>query len=309
MKHSKVILIALVSVGSFAMSSYSQVLLNDTWADGSRAETSLPNESAVWVSHASGVTMGTGSLLYDQTASSGSQKLWTYFTPVTTNAPDSSPVSIGVGQKLIATIEFTPKVALYDNSSRSFRFGLFYDPTDPAVLQDQNSDSGGTGAPWTDSTGYGVQIALSTGVSASTSANVGKRTDQSNSSLMGSSGAWTFQNGGDPIVNSLDTLYTMTFTLDRVAVDQMDLTFSIADAGGVISTHTVSDDPNGSATLGTGPLATDFDQLFFRFSNNTSTADAIEFSRFKIELVPEPTTFAFAGLMALGLIGFRRLRR
>lgn len=302
MKFPKAILIVLASVGSVAVSGYSQVLLNDTWADGSRSETSLPNESAVWVSHPAGVTVSPGSLLYDQTASSGSQKLWTYFTP------DGSPISVGVGQQLITTIDFTPKVALYDNSSRSFRFGLFNDPTDPQVLEDLNSDGGGTGAPWTDATGYGVQLALSTGVSASTDANVGKRTDQSNSSLMGSSGAWTFSSGGDPIVNSLDTLYTMTFTLDRVAADQMNLTFSIADSGGVISTYSVSDDPNGSATLGTGPLATDFDQLFFRFSNNTSTADAIEFSRFKVELVPEPSTLALAGLMALGLVGYRRLR-
>lgn len=247
--------------------------------------------------------MSPGSLLYDQTASSGSQKLWTYFTP------DGAPISVGVGQQLITTIDFTPKVALYDNGSRSFRFGLFNDPTDGQVMQDLNSDGGGSSSPWTDSTGYGVQIALSTGASASANANVGKRTDQSNSSLMGSSGAWTFQNGGDPIVNSLDTLYTMTFTLNRVAVDQMNLTFSIADSGGVISTYSVTDDPNGSGTLGTGPLATSFDQLFFRFSNNTSTADAIEFSRFKVELVPEPTTLSVAGLMALCLIGYRRLRR
>ena len=303
MRPTKVTVVALAVLGGMALTSYSQVLLDDTWADGSRGETSLPTESAVWAGTPANVTMGTGSLRYAQ--SSGSEKLWTYFTA------DGSPVSLGVGEQLVATIKFAPKVALYDNGSRSFRVGLFNDPTDPQVASDVNSDGGGTGSPWTDSTGYGVQIALSTGASASATPNVGKRTDQANSSLMGSSGAWTFTSGGNPIVNTLDTVYTMTLALDRTAADQMDFAFTLSDSGGVISTYSITDDPNGSATFGTGSIATDFDQLFFRFSNNTSTADAIDFSEFKIEYfpVPEPSTIALAGLMVLGLLGYRRARR
>lgn len=300
MKTNRSLLLSLATACLVAgtLTASAQVLLNDTWADGSRAETSLPNESAVWVSHSGGVTMGTGSLTFDQTASSGSQKMWTYF------APEDSPVSVGVGQQLITTIEFTPRTALYDNSSRSFRIGLFNDPTDDQLATDTNSDSGG--GIWTDSTGYGVQIALSTGATTSANANVGKRTDQANSSLMGSSGAFTFSSGGDPVIVSLDTLYTVTLTLDRIASDQMNFTFAIADAGGVISTHSITDDPNGSAAFGTGPIATEFEQIFFRWSNNTETADAFEFSRLKVEIVPEPTTFALLGLGGLALLIRRR---
>ena len=283
-----------------ALTTHAQVLLNDTFADGSRTETSFPTESAVWAGTPGSVTMSPGSLLYAQGASS--QKLWTYFTP------NGAPVSLGVGERLLATVEFAPKTMLYDNSSRSFRFGLFHDPTDAQVMEDVNSDGGGSGSPWTDSTGYGVQLALSTGASASTDANVGKRTDQSNSSLMGSSGAWTFTHSGDPIVNTLDTVYTLSLELNRLAADQMQVSFSISDAGGVISTHTILDDPNGTGEFGTGPIATDFDQLFFRFSNNTQTADALDFSRFKIEYfaVPEPTSLALLGLGGLALAFARR---
>ncbi|QDU89776.1 hypothetical protein Pla175_31710 [Pirellulimonas nuda] len=285
--------------------SSAAVILDDTFADGSRGETSLPNESAVWASHAGGVTMGAGSLAFNQTTSSGSQKLWTHF------AADGAEIELAVGDQLIATIDFTPRVALYDNSSTSFRFGLFNDPTDPQVASDTNSDGGGSGAPWTDSTGYAVQIALTTGATASNNASVGKRTDQANSSLLGSSGAYTSTSGGAQIVNVLDTQYTMTLALTRSAADVMDVAFSIADAGGVISTHSITDDPNGVAAFGTGPIATKFEQLFFRFSNNTTTADVIDFGRFKIEhvqgqAVPEPASLALLGLCGAAAVAVRR---
>lgn len=302
MKYLRNFVPAVVALLGLTLPSYGVVLLDDTWVDGSRTETSLPNESAVWAGTPGSLLVNTGSLVY--TNGGSSQKLWTYFMP------NGSPVSLGVGEQLVATIDFTPRLALYDNGSRSFRVGLFHDPTDPQVAEDVNSDGGGTGSPWTDSTGYGVQLALSTGPNASANANVGKRTDQSNTSLMGSSGAWTFDSGGDPIINTLDTLYTITLALDRTAADQMNFTFTISDSGGVISTHSITDDPNGSGAFGTDPIATDFDQLFFRFSNNSSTADAIEFSRFMVEYIPEPSTLALAGLAAIGLFaGHRRMRR
>lgn len=276
------------------------ILLDDTFADGSRSETSLPTESAVWISHPGSVTMGTGSLAYTQSGSS--QKLWTYF------AGDGAPVTLNVGEQLVATVDFTPRVALYDNSSKSFRFGLFNDPTDGQLQTDTNSDSGG--GLWTDSTGYGVQLALSLGTTTSANASVGKRTDQTNTSLMGSGGAWTLTSGGNPIVNTLDTLYTLTLSLDRLAVDQMQVSFAISDSGGVISTHTILDDPNGAAAFGTNSIATSFDQLFFRFSNNTTTADVIDISRIKVEVIPEPATLSFLGLSGLVLfMARRRLRR
>jgi len=272
-----------------------QVLLYDTFADGSRVETNLPTESAVWVGTPGSVTMGTGSLAYAQ--STGSQKLWTYF------ASNGSPVSLGVGQQLIATIAFTPRQTLYDVTSKNFRFGLFNDPTNDQLFSDTNSDSGGTGDPWGDSTGYATHFALSSGSSAN--ASVGKRIAGLTTSLLGSGSAYPgIASGGDKFTVTLDTLYTVTLALDYQAANQMEVTFSIADATGVISTTSIIDD----GTFGgydTG-VYTNFDQLFFRFSKAEGTADVIDFNSIKVEYIPEPATMALLGLGALASLRKRR---
>lgn len=244
-----------------------EVLLDDTFADGSRTETNLPTESAVWVSHPASVTMAPGSLAYTQSTSS--QKLWTYF------APNGSPVSLGVGEQLIATIEFTPRGALYNTASKNFRFGLFYDPTDAQFCQDSNTDSGN--GQWIDATGYAVHFPLSSGPTTA-NASLGKRIPNLTDSLLGSGTAYpNMSSGGNPIAASLNTTYTLTLALKRTSEGTMEVTFSIADAGGVLSTHSITDEAG---------IYTQFDQLFFRFTKAEGTADIIDFHSFQVEYLP-----------------------
>ena len=70
---------------------YSAILLDDTWADGTRDDTNLPDESAVWAGDVDDVTVDVGSLQYGHTGYTDSHKLWTYF------APDGAPVTVTVG--------------------------------------------------------------------------------------------------------------------------------------------------------------------------------------------------------------------
>ena len=260
------------------------------WADGSRAETNLPTESATWVSDSALVSVTPGSFAYTQ--DTASNRLWTYFTA------DGAPASIGVGQQLVATIKFIP-TGLYSTGSENFRFGLFNDPTDAQVLTDNGSD-GGPDAVWTDSEGYAVQLALSDGTTASDNPYIGKRTDMTNSSLLGSSSAYTWVNdsSGANIVATSGSLVTLEFILDRVGVDEMLTTFTISQGGSVLSTLQMTDSSG---------IYTTFDQLFFRFSKAEGSADLIDFQELNVELVvPEPATMVLMGLG--GLIAARRKR-
>ena len=286
--------LAVTTTGPVASAA---ILLNDTFADGNRTSTSLPTDSAVWVSHAADTVVGPGSVAFTQ--GTGSKKLWTHY------ATDGAEVDLAVGDKLIATIDFTPRGALYANTSRSFRFGLFNDPTDAQLASDTNSDDGG--GRWSDSTGYAVLLALNNDGAGGTGAQVGKRTGTG--SLLGSTGLYTLSSGGSPIVNALDTQYTLTLELERAATDVMNVSFSIADAGGVISSHSVIDDPTGAAALGAGPIATKFEQLFFRFSSAATTSDIVDINRIQVEhvvAVPEPATAAIALMGVATLLRRRR---
>lgn len=296
------------AIAACASTAPAAVLLNDTFADGDRTDTNLPDESAFFVGRPDQVTAVGPGLSYN--VSGSSEKLWTYF------AAEDSPASLAVGDKIVATVDFTPSGLIGDTTGRGFRLGLFNDPTDDQLVADTNSDSGG--GIWEDSTGYGVQIALSDGNEItnpldgttsilSTNIRLGKRVGGS-SSLMGSSGAYEFSSGGDNIVVDADVQYSAVLMAERVAADQMLVTFSLSDAGGLISTHSILDDPNGSGEFGTGPIATDYEQIFFRFSNATEAAEVITFDRIHVEhvAIPEPAT-ALIALLAMAP-ALRRVR-
>jgi hypothetical protein len=249
-------------------------LLDDNWADGSRAESKRPKEAAVWVGRKSDIRVKKEA--FATTMTPASQKVWTYFT-------DKEPVTLKVGQKLKASISFIPRGALSEGSSRSLRIGLFHDPTDPRVEKDLNSDAGGPESPWKDAKGYAVQVLVTGGEYSSTKPfDLGKRINLESTSLLGTSGDYSKVSGGEPVALKLDKPYTVSLEVSRTSDSEVELTTSYHQDKEELATWTVVDDGN---YLGTEPVYDKFDLLFVRISNNTTTADQIDFTNFKVELL------------------------
>ena len=195
------------------------VLLDDKFADGSRAESKRPAEAAVWVGREADVTVAEGALTTKMGASS--QKIWTYFT-------DTEPVTLAVGQKLTASISFIPRNVLAESTSRSFRIGLFHDRHQsarrrrceqrrrrPRCPVDRRPGLRGPGA------GHRRRILRHQPF------DLGKRTNLASPSLLGTSGDYTKMSGGTPVALALDKEYRLTFEIAKVSDKQVDLTVSL----------------------------------------------------------------------------------
>lgn len=283
-------LVAVLAAAAVAIApTEAATLLDDAFADGSRLETNLPNESAFFVGKPDDVAVFPGFVRYD--IGSSSTKAHTYFTS------GNQFSSLEVGDTLSVSVSLIPRVSMnLNDTSRSFRFGVFHDPSDPQQLDDTNDDGGGGNSstppfdPWTDAQGYAVQIAmLSESGNTRAPFDLGKRTDLGNSSLLGSSGAYTKTSGGDPVVMSVNEEYTYTMDISKTSATVTDVTVSLSQTGvGQLSSFSVSD--NGT-DLGSSAPYDDFSFIHFRWSNDTETADIFDITRVAVTgpvPVPEP---------------------
>jgi hypothetical protein len=308
---------------------FGAVLLNDTWGDADRTNTSLPTNSAVYIGQSvdnGSNSVSAGSL--NLNLPTNSLKLWTYFTSngsaPDANQPHNAVTSLAVGDMLTAEASFRMPTGASTTAGtgKNFRFGIFHDPTDPRVQIDVNSDAGGANNPWTDALGYMVQLPLHGSSSGSNPLLIGKRTT-SNSSLAGASGAYTLApTGGNSYALAPDTVYTVQLMLNRVSASQVDVTASVKQGNTVLSTLTASDTGTafGGTAIGGGLLAgsqsvyTNFDHFFIRNSNseqvNPQPNGDLRFTNFRVDHkpIPEPATTALIGLAAMALLALTRWR-
>ncbi len=307
------------------------VLLNDTWADGNRTNTALPNDSATWIGQSAGNgsnSVSAGSLNF--MLPTNSLKVWEYFTAdgtaPDTSQPHNSVQTLSPGDQLVAQVQFKLPQGAGTSTGRNFRMGLFWDPTDARVESDTNNDAGGSAtSPWQDAAGYQVQLPLNQ-AGSNTPFQIGKRTNNSNTGLLSSGNSYTFPaaNGGTAVPIAANTTYTVQLLLNVISASQLDVTASILDnTNATLSSYTVSDTGTafgGTAINGTGvpnnnQIYTKFDQLFLRLSDNSlTTHDGVNndllFTNYRVEYipgVPEPGTMS---LLVMGsLLGLRRGRR
>jgi hypothetical protein len=315
--------LAVIGLSLVPPATHAALLLNDTFADGDRSNTNLPTDSPVWIGMPSGVggsfAVTPGHLNF--TLPTTSLKFWTYFTSDNSapdaNQPHNAVTTLGANDTLTASTTFSIS-GVGSSTSKTFRMGLFFDPSDPRVQSDANSDGGGSTAPWTDALGYFVQIPLSTSTT-NTPIQIGKRTT-SNTSLIGSGSAYTLAPTGGTgySLSNTPTTYTLSMTLSELTATDMQVAVTLLNdtTSTVVATQTVHDLGStfggtsvSGALTGNSSIYTNFDQLMFRNDNNEATS--LDFTNFAVSTgtVPEPSSLAACALATLPALARRRRTR
>ena len=298
MKHLRNIVPAVVALLGLTLPAYGVVLLDDTFADGSRTEQNLPTESAWFANSSANIGATAGNLAL--AGPSGSAMYITYFTP-------STAQPLNVGDTLQVTLSLSLNNVAAENTGRGVRIGLYDFSAGTRVAADSFSTGAGTGAPGTNVLGYMLNMNMGTTFGIDGPLQIMGRSDTASINLMGTTGAYTAIGGngpgltGDPAFAS-STPYTMTFSVTRGSASSVDISTAFFGSGLAI-TNTVTD----STFNYTG-----FDTFAIRPAGSAQGAEGYNISEIRVDYiaVPEPSTIALAGLAALGLIaGRRRMRR
>jgi hypothetical protein len=281
------------------------VIVDDSWADGDRANTAGdPLDSNWWTSAASsGIEVAVGSL--GMVTGTSGRGIHTVF-------PTQSLAS--VGDKIVATYTFTTPATVGTGGTAAFRVGLFdtlgraaLDADVPASSGSPNAVYGwgtGAGGPGTAGLpGYMMDMDVGTGTEdlsfrahdagtvVPTGRLMGTTTGFASISPTGPDGAYTF---------APNTTYTGSLTLERISATDMQITGTLGAAS-----HTVTD---AFDSIDVGMLAFWANSNIFGSSSTPGAADnGIDFSNVKIEFipVPEPTSLSVLGIATL-LLARRR---
>jgi len=293
MKYSNSIVLALATVCGFVLSSHAQILVNDTWADGDRTS-SGPDGSGIdsaWFSSSGAALTVPAAGTMRAAVPAGSLSETTYFASQTLAA---------TGDALKFTWVYTPST-IAANTSQAFNLGVVNGATH---LSSDASPSTQVYA------GYAMIMNMS-------SPNLGNSNPYTlkewnlgatPGNLLASGSNWaTLLNGATTPNHGYDsgTTYTLVMTLTRNASSGLDITSTTT--GGTLN-------GTGTATVSftdTTPNTFTYDTFALRQTGSASGAAQVDTSLFKVEFiqVPEPATFALAGLGLLGLVFARRMRR
>jgi pectate lyase len=274
MKASRLILAATVLAFALITSARATVLLDDTFADGTRNVQNLPVESAWYDSTSAALTATPGAM----TLTMGSSAILgvTYFT---TNA--ASPVSLNIGDTLFVSINFTFDGVAAMNSSQGFRLALCHFGTTRV-----SGDFSGNGTQGGNVTAYSLFQNMGLAFNNATPMDLRKRTTLADSSLLGTSGDWTSLGTGPGNTNNFTGFaeggqYTLQLMVQRTGASssQITATWLNNSTGATLSTSV------------TDASATDFsfDGIGIRPQNGAGSATEIVFNEVRVELVPAAT--------------------
>jgi hypothetical protein len=281
--------------------AFSQVV-DDSWASGTR--TSPPNDAGWWYSTGStAIEVGTG-FLGLVSGGSGRGIHGTF-----------APVSLNIGDSIRATFAFTTPVTVGAAVDAGFRMGLFKN-NGTSLATDITASSGSPSTLWQGVAGYMFDADVRNDGAGDLAIRERQlQADANTGRLLGTTSAFnSLGNGGSTFSISASTAYIGEYTILRTGTDSVSITATLSlDGGGVISTFSTSDD--STTGVAGAPTTFDFDAIGFHVNSFTfgssSTVGAadngIDFTNVKVELiVPEPTTFALAGLGIAAMLIIRR---
>jgi len=278
--------------------AFSQVIVDDTWADGDRANTG-PLQADWWSSSSTSgnsVEASVGSL--GLISGSSGRGLHGTFAAQT----------LGINESLVATFTFTTPATIGVSKGGAFRFALM-DLNDPGLAADLSSSSSSVNPLYVGQPGYMGDFDVNTDATADTSL----REHDVPSGLgrfLGTTSEWIQMGTGpdDGYTFSANTSYSGVFSVTRTGADSMDIFSSLSQGATLMTSHTESDTSGIANNFGMFGVWVNSNV----FGSNTTPGDpdnGIEFSNIKIErlVVPEPSSAALllGGLLVIG----RSLRR
>src|SRR5215212_10094984 len=250
-------------------------LVNDTFADANSQNQDISNNSVRIFNGRAGTvrTDAAGSVNFNVAAAGGSEGFWGFFT-------DGAPVTLGVGDRLKVSAQFSVQNINTSSLGADLRFGLF----DSKGTRTTANTTGGINSPsFADDPGYAARLA-GTAASSTPPFTVHRRISPSATDPLANVTSTTVAeyqaltvNGGSaraPLANGVP--YTFTFTVERIGATETKVTVTLTD-GGLFNL-------NSTATETSANPATTFDWFGFRVPNGF--ASDVNFTNWSADYTP-----------------------
>jgi pectate lyase len=270
------------------------VLLDDTWNDGTRTNQNLPTESAWWFSY-SAANAQTNAMFVPMRSDNTALLGVTYFTDGLTN-----PVRLLVGESLIASARLVLSNVPPQNALLGFRIGLFNFADSSLSPKRVSADGFSNSSQGNGVQGYALFQNMGTDFNDAVPMRIMKRTDPSNSSLLGSSSAWTevglpffVQTNGFATGFTSGQEYVWQMTVQRTGTTAIAISmlWSNTSSGAVMS---YSQTDNSATNFS-------FDGLALRPLNTNTAAAAYTFKEVRVDYAAFPRDgFANVGYTTIG---------
>jgi hypothetical protein len=305
---SRILLPAVVLCALASMAS-ANILVNDTWLDGTRTDPASPiyaenngitgndadadgNLESAWFKGGAGTLAPTGSggPLQGTGLAASSASWTTYFTS------GSSLVTLSPYNQLKLTWTFNLVGVNANNASQNLHLGVANSTSAGRLAADGTPANGAY-------PGYAIWMNMGQTLGNGNPFQLRERTATATSFLNTTADWGTILGNGATSGNvgyTDGTTYTLEWTLTRNG------------SGGLIIDAKMSGtglDGDGSAWVtvtDASPAGFSYDIFGIRPSNATSTAATFNTTLFKVEFIPEPSTFA---LLALGFLGLALRKR